>query len=201
MNLSSTGEDMRNKPRLIVIGNKIIDKDISNKVESFDFIVRFNRMSNWGMTGTRTDLLLVDPHKNFFKLLEKPYDKYLGAKQLLVNTNFTNAKTIAKMLSMGLFSIEQLSKSKKLHVQNYEKSLPESDNGKIKLTNFYLMVKWVIEKYSKDYEIWVTGADIGGREKFLATEQGYEGHRLAASVEEIELAKMLDSGEFKFLKC
>ena len=61
---------------MILVGNKVIDKDISGEIEQFDFIVRLNRMNNWGMTGTRTDLYFADIHGEFLNLVEKPYDKY-----------------------------------------------------------------------------------------------------------------------------
>lgn len=75
------------KKRLIVVGNKQIHVDMSKQIDSFDIVVRLNRMTNYGLSGTKTDILLVDLHREFFKLVEPPFDKYRLAKKLLVNTD------------------------------------------------------------------------------------------------------------------
>ena len=73
--------------KFIIVGNKLIDKDISQIVDSFDYVVRLNRMSNYGKTGHKTDLWLADFHDEFFTLVKKPYDKYLNARVLLINSD------------------------------------------------------------------------------------------------------------------
>lgn len=57
------------KKKLLIIGNKIPSYNIENIINNFDFVVRLNRLNNYELTGIRTDLLLVDPHNGYYKLL------------------------------------------------------------------------------------------------------------------------------------
>lgn len=42
--------------RILFIGNKQISQDFSQIIDNYDFIVRYNKMDNYGLTGTKTDL-------------------------------------------------------------------------------------------------------------------------------------------------
>lgn len=186
--------------KLIIVGNKVIDKDISKEVESFDMIVRLNRMNNWGKTGTRTDYLLVDPHKNFFKLLEPPFEKYQTAENLIINKNFYNKNSITEMLKLNLFSITKLSKATKLNLQEYSKNiLNDYPNKNMRLTNFFIFLKYIIEHYHDRYEIWFTGVDVEHRCDYIKTDPGLDGHRDAANYEQDELLKMIHNRSINYL--
>ena len=43
------------KQRLILVGNKPFECDRSAEIDAMDFVVRVNRMNNFGLSGTRLD--------------------------------------------------------------------------------------------------------------------------------------------------
>jgi len=92
-----------NMKNLIVVGNKQMKQNLSEKIDKFDFVIRINRMNNYGNAGIKTDLLAVDPHNEFFNLVEKPFDKFNNAKKLIINTFFFSLKTAIMLLQRGIF--------------------------------------------------------------------------------------------------
>ena len=89
--------------KLIVVGNKLMEQNLSDKIDKFDFVVRINRMNNYGNAGTKTDLLAVDPHNEFFNLVEKPFNKFNNAKKLIINMFFFSPKVALMLLQKGIF--------------------------------------------------------------------------------------------------
>ena len=156
---------------LVIVGNKDIDKDISKFVDGCDKVVRLNRMMNYGMTGIRTDLLLADIHEEFLNLVTPPFDKFLGAKHLLVNYK-KNFPYFPEAIRRGIFSISQISKSTHISLpQIADKFVKSEDFLKTKTfpTNFFLLTSYIIDNYSKDYELWITAVDVAGRDEIFNT--------------------------------
>lgn len=190
--------------KLIIVGNKVIDKDISKEVESFDMIVRLNRMNNWGNTGTRTDLLLVDPHKVFFKLLTQPYEKYKSAKQILLNTAHIGG--VGKLLSKNIVTLHQIKNAIRINIVNEKKAMQHiiTKNGQnyINFSNFFVIVNYCIKTYSPEYQIWITGVDIKGRGEMFKTNNIWANiHGQAGDYEESILSKWLAEEKIHFLNC
>ena len=182
------------KKRMILVGNKVIDKDISDEIEQFDFIVRLNRMNNWGMTGTRTDILLVDANKQFFQLVQKPFSKFRMAKKLWINKPPFDGKILVKLLQRGIFSIDQIKNSEKINIWEYR------EKSGYFFTNFCVLTQMLVEKFKDKYDIWITNADIIGRGNLLSTDSRWKGgHDLAGIKEERILTNMIINEEIHLL--
>ena len=171
---------------------------MSDEIDKFDFVIRINRMNNYGNTGTKTDLLAVDPHNEFFELVEKPFDKYNNAKKLIINTFFFSPKSALLLLQKGIFKQQQLSNAIKLCFQDYRRSLVEryvgNDDGSINFTNFFIMLCYAIDFYSNDYQIWFTGVDVNGRGDMMKTNDIWlKNHSCAGEVEEALLNQFMDN--------
>ena len=162
---------------------------MSDQIDKFDFVVRVNRMNNYGNTGTKTDLLAVDPHSEFFELVEKPFGKYNDAKRLVVNTFFFSPKSASMLLQKGIFKQQQLANAIKLCFQDYRRGLVEryvgNDDGSINFTNFFITLCYAIDSYSNDYQIWFTGVDVNGRGNMMKTNSTWtKNHSCAGEAEE-----------------
>lgn len=191
--------------KLIIVGNKIIDKDISKKVDNFDYVIRLNRMSNYGNTGYRTDLWLADFHNEFFKLVQKPYDKYLNAKTLLINTDRPITAYI-KGLKYGIIAKNQLSSAKKIQIKKIaEQLLGKQDwiKNKTMPTNYFLLTKYIIDNYLDKAEIWTTGIDIEKRDVLFNTHSAYENswHNNIGQFESMMLNKWIQDKKLHVLEC
>lgn len=184
--------------KLIVVGNKPIEQDLSKEIDNFDFVIRVNRMNNYGNTGSKTDFLAVDPHNEFFELVQKPFDKFNNAKKLIINTFFFSPKAAAMLLQKGIFKRQQLSEAIKICFQDYRRNLVERyvgyDDNSINFTNFFIMLCYAIEFYSKDYQIWFTGIDVNGRGDMMKTNDIWiENHSHAGEIEERLLKEFIDN--------
>lgn len=190
--------------KLIIVGNKIIDDDISQMVDSFDYVVRLNRMSNYGKTGHKTDIWLADFHDEFFKLVKKPYDKYLNARVLLINSDRPITMYI-KGLKQGIITQKQLSSAQKTSLQYIaEKMLGKQDwmKNKTMPTNYFLLTKYIIDNYSDKVEIWTAGVDITDRDVLFNTDSAYENswHNNIGQFESTMLNKWIQEGKLYVLE-
>lgn len=190
------------KKKLIIVGNKEITKDVSEVIESFDCIVRLNRMNNYGFTGTRTDILLADIHKGFLRLCTKPYDKYLNAKHLIYNMSQKFLYT-ERALKQNIFSINQILTSTRIFLTSIINSVVDAKtyiNTQTQPTNFFLLTKYIIDNYSSDYEIWITAIDLQ-RSVLLQTSINHKNtlHRNAGKIEEHYLQKWISKNIIKYL--
>ena len=190
--------------KLIIVGNKLIDKDISQTVDNFDCVVRLNRMSNYGKTGHKTDLWLADFHNEFFKLVKKPYDKYLNAKALLINSDRLITMYI-KGLKQGIITQKQLSSARKTSLQHIAEKMLGKQNwmkNKTMPTNYFLLTKYIIDNYSDKAEIWTVGVDITDRDVLFNTDSAYENswHTNIGQFESTMLNKWIQEGKLHVLE-
>ena len=135
--------------KLMLVGNKEGKTDISSIVDQFDFVVRLNRMSNYGKTGCKTDLLLVDPHPVFFKLIEgQKFSKYHDAKRLLFNKMYNTPKVIVKLLKWNVFTLQQLQHKDVFDIYKYKHTILRPEDRNVDFSNFFALLNYVIETYS-----------------------------------------------------
>lgn len=183
------------KKRIILVGNKLIDKNISDKIEQFDIIVRLNRMNNFGMTGKRTDILLVDANTQFFQLIQSPFQKYRTAKKLWINQPPFNGKILCKLLRYGIFSVQQIKESEKVNTWKYR------EKSGYFFTNFFILTQMLIEKFKDTYDIWIVGIDINGRGKLLSLDPKWKGgHDTAGMEEERILTELINDKKIHLLE-
>lgn len=139
--------------RLAFVGNLEDGVDKSEVVESFDFVVRVNRMNNFGLTGTRTDLLLVDATPAFFSLVNLPEYKERverHVKSVVVNARWPAWRDILP---------ERLVKTARL-IPNIRECCVDLDNRfdgdrRIPTNSFNLLWYLIREGYSERYSMTV----------------------------------------------
>ena len=189
--------------KLILVGNKQIDVDISKEVEQFDVVVRLNRMNNWENTGKRTDILLVDPHPVFFKMIDgQDCLKYQTARKLLFNKVYNKPKVIVKLLKQNVFTLDQLQNKDVFDIYKYKHTILKPEDGNVDFSNFFALLNYVIQKYSSNYEIWITGIDVYERSSFFATNESYKNsrHLTAGIVEETRMKNMIEHNVIKYMQ-
>ena len=196
---------MKAMKKLIVIGNK---KEVSDKFcdyidNTFDKIARLNRMMSYGKTGYRTDFLMVDLHNEFFKLIEKPYDKYNNAKQLFVNTDQPLINKI-KAIRLGIFSTSQFANAIDISSKRIAQPLVGENNffiSKNMPTNFFLFTKYLVDNYSHEYEIWIAGVDLHNRDYLFNNMPEYQHswHTNIGKFESDYLTTQISNNKIKYL--
>ncbi len=102
--------------RLFIIGNGIVNTDISKKIEPYDVIVRFNDLDNYNLnTGTKTSIWVLSSNKVLLKrLIQNPQKITERTKRTLRDSLLSSQKII--------FSIPTFYPLKsKLEIQNNRK--------------------------------------------------------------------------------
>lgn len=146
------------KKKLILVGNREDKVDRSELVNSADFVCRFNRMNSFGLTGTKTDLLLVDTHNGFFELYDR--EKYLD----IVNKYVKKIVVVENNLSqkgLDLFSDNLIRTRETLTIDAVVSSFDSRllDSGH-KPTNAFVFLLYLLEnRYQDEYDIFITNED------------------------------------------
>lgn len=143
------------KKRLVLVGNREDRVDRSEFVNSADFVCRVNRMNSFGLTGTKTDLLLVDTHDDFFKLYDR--EKYLDivhkyVKKIVVVEDNSNQK------GPDLFDPDLIRTRETLTIDSVVSAFDSRllDSGH-KPTNAFVFLLYLLEnRYHDKYDIFIT---------------------------------------------
>lgn len=216
--------------RLVIVGNKVIQKDISQIVDSFDVVVRLNRMNNFGMTGKRIDYLLVDPHRLFFNMVfdeklesDESRHRFKLAKNLIFNMahyrkNYFNPEfkyNQPNKYEYGeiwqnenlekLFTKEQLETKQVFAIKNYNRlDFYKEIQNKLNYrpcTSFRLICHY-IENFLDQYEIYITGLDVFDRRKMAKTMPDIlSTHARYMEYEEFYLKKFVNENKIKVIEC
>lgn len=180
--------------KILLIGNK----DISNKlnIDGFDYIVRYNRMTNFECTKTNhTDLLLIDIgpwcHSQYSAEISKNKEKFINVNKYITfkhNSSGLNSfwDLINKKCTADIVDFESIDIKK--YFSNYKW------NGGYRVTNAVWMIIYLLENY-KDDEIYITGIDYKDR-SFLNHEHN---HTHIYKEEERFLQDMIEQNKIKLL--
>lgn len=186
------------KKKLVVVGNKMISSDLSSKIDSFDFVFRLNRMNNYGLSGKKIDMLAVDPHIEFFKLVKNEnFDKFHNAKQILLNSFFATPKACIKLMQKNIFYPLQIAAAIKINFQQYRQKLVERFLGHpdktINFTNFFISVCYCLDNFNDEYNIHIACVDIENRGNMMKTNDIWmQNHASAGIIEEKMLKQFID---------
>lgn len=181
--------------KLIIVGNKKISKNISNYVDNFDCVVRLNRMQNYRLSGTKTDLLLADIHYQFIDLTRKPYDKYLNSKKLLLNNH--SEKCTAYAVQKGIFTQEQINDAIPFSIHDEAEKI----TSKKFPTNLLILTHYILNNYINEYEIWLTCCDVYNRKEFMDKDPNYQNswHRDIGGLEQDKFIEWIDNGLLHYI--
>lgn len=172
------------KPKILIIGNNEIDFQISDEklkfINSFDIIVRINRMNNFVATGQRVDWWWLDHN-----ITKHQFDKSFvsGVKRLIVNwssarvfglLNNNQVSDLSKMQKLfpNLPDDCEIVKNPNYHNCNIcERSKYWVVDPKLKTvpTTFIICISHIVDEFADTHDIYFTCTDIEGREELYKT--------------------------------
>ena len=175
--------------KLLLIGNKPLDKDYSSIIDDYDMVVRVNRMLNYNQSKGKTDLWLADVHTPaLFESEDK--EKFLEARNAIL-PYISQWPTIKFLSLIGYKGGKHIIKFDSL---NIKKCIPNYSYGNgFRITNSIWMLIYCLENFADEYEIHTLG--IGNR-YFLNSEEHYY-HKNIYQEEENFIEGLLESGKIK----
>ena len=182
--------------KLLLIGNSPIPVDISDKVNKFDYVMRINRMNNFLTTGTKIDGVFIGAYKDFKEFYKggefKEYFK--TAKEVYLTENlqkcFNNWDEFLTQEQWYNVKIMDFSSN----LKNIGISFPTT-------TLCVLNVLTSFPEWYENYEIWIAGITVEGREKLMYNGEPWKktNHRFDGKKEEFFLKKLLKENKIKRL--
>lgn len=183
--------------RLILIGNGPVPRDISEEIDSFDYVFRINRMCNLLLTcPDRIDGLFMATYDDF-------KNEYKGG---VFKDYFKSAKQIFMTESM------------KRRFREWRDYITEEQYNGIQTFNFFFPLPFHLgpaptttirvlnilvndPKWYKEYEIWIAGITVDGRAELMRTGDPWKNtnHDRYGDYEERFLKKLVDDGKIKLL--
>lgn len=185
-----------NKKKLLLIGNGPINIDISEKVNEFDYIFRVNRMTNLGTTGNRIDGLFIGAYKDFkYKYKGGEFREYIKTSKEIFLTKILKDKfdNWDEFLTQEQWDNVKIMSFEYNH-QNIGIPFPTT-------TLCVLNVLTSFPEWYKNYEIWIAGITVEGREKLMSEGEPWSktNHRFDGKKEEDFLKKLINENRIKRL--
>lgn len=211
------------KKKLLLFGNKHIynvEKEMIDIINSFDIIMRVNKMDNLIETGKRVDWWWFD-----YCICNKKYMNQFKAGNYLSNitkimTNWTS------ICALKLFNSNNSEENKLGLLKLFFPKLPnncvviknknyyncsicernkywniDAKNRTIP-TTFVIALSHLIDEYSDEYDIYITCTDLEGRDKLYKTNPIWSTswHRNVGQYEEDYIKLMIKKGKIKYLE-
>lgn len=198
--------------RLLLFGNKPLDKKLSQEqidhINSFDVIVRVNKMDNLNRTGGRVDWWYFHywckdaqlnhihdyQYNNISKIIISYASSYIF-KQHTGNTLIDKIKQFYPKLQNQV-DIEILDVNEYTHINwtplKAKRTIP---------TSTIITLAHIIENYSNEYEIYLTQCDIENRRKLFIETMPWKvsWHKYAGHLESVYLMYLINNKKIKLL--
>lgn len=191
------------KKDLILVGNKPDIKDISNIVDSYDYVLRVNRMQNYGLSGYRIDGLYICIWKQYLDLLTSEQHKItLKAKRIYTEPrNVPYFKAHWKYIcseeqykNYGLFAFLNI---------GFDRVIPNRLSNQCPTSTFKLLdYLLTTPEWMDNYNITITGIDIVNRGDLLNNGKEWDGttHKTVGEAEANFILKNIQNGNLSYLK-
>lgn len=184
------------KKKLLLIGNGPIPVDISEKVNEFDYVLRINRMTNFKTTGERIDGVFIGAYRDFKHIYKggefKDYFKTAGEVLLTQPLkdrfdNWDEFLTPEQWENVRIIDFKD-------NMKNVGTAYPTS-------TICVLNVLTSNPEWYENYEIWICGITVEGREKLMSEGEPWSKtiHRFDGKKEEDFLKNLLKENKIKRL--
>jgi hypothetical protein len=144
------------KKKLLLIGNKPLDKDYSDEISDYDMVVRVNRMTNFDQSSGKCDLWVADIHETAVPLFQKELqDKFIQAKRAIVfehskNSTQTYLKNLSYENEITILPFDSIPINKYISVYDY-------NVFGMRVTNIIWALIYCLENFSSEYDIYVLG--------------------------------------------
>lgn len=176
------------KKRLIVVGNKPPKRaGLAAAIDSFDFVLRVNRMNHLGPTGSRIDGLFLEANEEF-------KERYRGG------ANKMRTKDAGMLLMRRIWYTRFDTWSEYITPIQYNRIEVIDDNPAIRETGFRRLTSSILllgyllhSKWSEDYHIHITCLDIENRAMVLDNDPTWRHHQGAGAIEQAYLLKQIST--------
>ena len=188
-------QSLNMKKRLILVGNKPFECDRSAEIDAMDFVVRVNRMNNYGLSGTRIDGYFLGLYTDFVQ-------KYHGgahrreirrARQVFCQPRVLRKKP----LIFDFISMEQYAG---IETTSWEGCI--RDTGiRVPTSTMLVLHHLLTTHWAEEYDVWLTGVDIEGRGQMFrdCEEWNTTRHRDSGVEEEAWLRRLVNDEKIKML--
>ena len=183
------------KKKLILVGNKPFANDsLAAVIDGYDFVVRVNRMTNFGASGVKTDGVFLGMYSDFINQYDggEHKDVFRLASQIFAVQMVKNDDKVLDYITSA--------QREGLEVVSHFYALCDVNVGSI--TSAVLMLHHLLRSHWADeYEITVTGLDIDGRGELMRTGDEWKNneHGQMGDREEAWLKGLVESGLILYL--
>lgn len=179
--------------KLLLVGNRIIDKDLSDMIDGkFDAVFRINRMNNFGKTGTQLDYVFISQVRSFFTKFKCGDFKEQYKKAKIVFCNIDGMKDNYLFKKYVVLTDEQFVNLQCINVAETAKNIC---NGLHWPTSTIEVLDWILHApMFNDYQIWICGIDVEGRGELFKTTYPWKGtcHEKCGMYEEQYLKRLIN---------
>ncbi|RQO73764.1 hypothetical protein DBR40_13220 [Pedobacter sp. KBW01] len=183
------------KKNLILVGNKPpMREPLGNEIDSFDYVMRINRMNYLGHSGNRIDGLFLEANTEFTKIFKGGDNKksIKSAGQILMRNCWY------EMFSEWR---EYISERQYNGIEIINERNAISETGFERLTSPVLLLGHLLNSgWAEQYNIWITCLDIENRAIMIDNHSIWQWHKGAGLFEERYLKNKLKSGQIFRLK-
>ena len=189
---------MEKKKKFLLLGNAPIPVDISDKVNSFNYVLRVNRMNNLNNTGNRIDGVFVAAYHTWREVYKggENKDYYKQAKQLWITPELKNNFPDWNKY----FTQEQWERP--VIISFNSNSEPGHIPFPIVTTTIRILDVLISSpNIINNFEIWIAGITIEGRGKMFQVDEAWSTteHRYLGYAEERYLKKLVEENKVKRL--
>ena len=185
------------KKRLILIGNKPFSSDtLCDEIDSYDFIVRVNRMNNLYKAGTRVDGYYLGMWRDFRDIWHggEHRDRIKDAKVVF-------ACPIIYRTTEYIF--DYITREQYDNIELIDINASRKGIGTMYPTSTISVLYHLLNSHWADeYDITLTGVDIEGRGDMFRSDMEWNTttHVMSGDDEEKYLRNLVENGEIKFLE-
>ena len=186
---------METKKKLILVGNKQPYRDdLSNIIDSFDYVLRISRMNNLGITGNKIDAIYLEANEPF-KYIFKGGDNVDKIK--ISNNIFMREYWYERFEEWPSYLTQEQYNS--IEIINQEASA--NDIGFERPTSALLMLGHLLNSSWKyKYQIYFTCLDVDKRAELIDNNPSWAYHNGAGKFEENYLKNLISNGTITQIK-
>ena len=182
------------KKNLILVGNKVPNKDIASIVDTYDYVLRINRMNNLGITGFKINGIYLEANNHFKNIMKGGENKehIKQAKNVFMNQNWYNRFTEWE---------EYLTKEQYKNVEIVNDDFAVKDIGFFNVTSSMRLLAHLLntDEWYNNFDITVTCLDIENRAEFILKNNEFTWHHTAAKAEQDYLLQLLENNKIQRL--
>lgn len=183
------------KKRLILVGNKPFERDLSAVVDGYDFVVRVNRMNNFGLSGRKIDGYYLGLYTDFVQ-------KYQGGEH---RREIRRARQIfcqPRILKKKPLIFDFINHEQYHGIETTDWAGCQRDTGiRVPTSTMLVLHHLLTTHWAEEYEISLTGVDIEGRGQMFREQAEWNTtrHRDSGIEEERWLKKIVAEGKIFYL--